>query len=528
MTNLVYKSAVAVCIAGSSLLVSACGPSTGDSLASAPGRCEAMVSSRPSSIATPIPPAKLQFSSPVETDELAAGTRLTVTLGDSCISPGEITLAIPERFEGRTKSGVRSYEWTLPRTISKDELARIANDDLCVQSIGEARVDELPQSEAVAVPQLLPDDPKIAQQLHLPAIGTSEAFDIFFNPKNGITRSIVIAVIDSGVRLDHEDIRERLWVNKGEIPGNGRDDDENGYIDDVYGYNFASHRGDPSPQKTSANGAWQWAHGTRVSGLAAATSGNRIGVSGVAPNARIMALNAMGTGSGFSQATQANAIRYAVDNGAKVVNLSIGGNSGQTADFKNAIRYAISKGVVVLAAAGNEGKPIGSTYSAAGLGPMYRGLITIGNFQAATFAKSPTSNYSTTYVKLGAPGTYNTKTLLVTTSPESRSSYSNFSGTSASVPVASGAAALAFGLIQSRGYATSPALIENLLLESARKVSGLKRYFKDGNALNLASLARLIDQRYPQRTKPAPIPDDEPSETFPEPAPDETQMCHPS
>jgi subtilisin family serine protease len=91
------------------------------------------------------------------------------------------------------------------------------------------------------------------------------------------------------------------------------------------------------------------------------------------------------------------------------------------------------------------------------------------------------------------------RSLLYTTDASSNSSYTGFSGTSAAVPVASGGAALAIALVKSRGYAVKASEIENLLLQSARKVSTLKNYFRDGNALNLANLARLIDQKYPPR-----------------------------
>ncbi len=433
-----------------------------------------------------------------QTPRLAAGTKVVAVLRDACTEPGAIASSIPDRYEGVTRSGVRSYEWEIPYAVTFAELEEMAENDPCVQMISESGEIELPKSDAgISLPAFLPDDPKVPDQKHLQPLGTSEAFDIFFDPKNGIKVPTVIAIVDSGVRLDHEDLHERLWINEDEIPGNGIDDDQNGYVDDYYGYNFASRIPDPSPQKSSANGSWQWAHGTRVAGLAAATSGNRIGITGIAPNAKIMALNAMGTSAGFSQASLANAIRYAVDNGAKVINLSLGGNSGQTADFKQAIEYAIQNGAVVLAAAGNEGSSIGSSYSAAGLAPLFQGLISVGNYQAANFQKSSGSNYSTTYVKLSAPGTYDSSTLLLTTSSESASAYSMFSGTSASVPVAAGAAALAIGLLESRGYHAPPAVVESLLLESALKIDGLKSYFKDGNALHLESLGQLINKRYP-------------------------------
>lgn len=450
--------------------------------------------------------AKLQFASPTSPQSFGienhfkAGAEFIAVIHDVCPRPGEITSQVNNRHEGVTASGVRSYLWTLPRDMSESELKSLADGDSCVRMLTEAKTDRLNQ-EAENQPDMLPNDPAVGLQKDLPVIGASAAYDIFYNAKTGIKRNIVIAVVDTGVRLDHEDLRQSVWVNSREIAGNGIDDDHNGYIDDVYGYNFASHIANPMPQKSAANGAWQWAHGTKVAGLAAATAGNGKGIIGVAGfNAKIMALNNMGTSDAMSQADTANAIRYAADNGADVINMSLGGNNGVTRDYENAIRYAIAKGVVVLAAAGNESMQIGSSYSAAGLSPGIPGLISIGNFQAATLLKAPLSNYSTTYVKLGAPGTYSTYELLYTTSPETTSSYGYFSGTSAATPVASGAAALAIGLIKSRGYRYSPGDIEKLLLDSAKKLNSLKAYFRNGNALDLAALARLVDSRYPARS----------------------------
>lgn len=494
MTAKVNSSIIRLALGSTLALLCACNHSGSNTAAS----CQV-----PTAEKVQLPKVAQIASESGESPRLEAGMKLVAVLRDSCSNPGEISASISDRYEGVTRSGVRSYDWELPRSMTYAELQKLAANDPCVQMISEGGEVELPHSDlGISLPAFLPDDPRVHEQKHLPPMGTSEAFDIFFDPKNGIKVSTVIAIVDSGVKLDHEDIHERLWTNDDEIPGNGIDDDNNGYVDDYYGYNFASRIPDPSPQRSSANGSWQWAHGTRVAGLAAATSGNKIGITGIAPNAKIMALNAMGTSAGFSQSALANAIRYAVDNGAKVINLSLGGNSGQSADFKQAIEYAIQNGAILFAAAGNEGSSIGSSYSAAGLAPQYQGLVSVGNYQAASFQKTPGSNYSTSYVKLGAPGTYDTSTLLLTTSSESVSAYSMFSGTSAAVPVAAGAAALAIGLLESRGYQATPALVESLLLESALKVDALKNYFKDGNALHLESLAKLINERYPHTGLP--------------------------
>lgn len=464
----------------------------------------------------------------INAQTVLAGTPLVVDLLDYCPVPGLLTKQISNRLTGVTKSGQRSYPWQLPNDISLQDLQRLVKDDVCVVQVSRAQVDQLDDHDSQFIFQSdsfirttrnrlnemtsplssnataasIPNDPSANLEKHLTAIGDSLAYDIFFDAKTGIKKEVVIAVIDTGVRIDHEDLKDNLWVNKGEIPNNQIDDDHNGYIDDVYGYNFVSHVASPQPEKTPANAAWIWAHGTRVAGLAAAAGKNGKGGFGANYQAKIMSLNNLGPGSGMDQGVTANAIRYAVDNGASVINLSIGGNSGQIAAYRDALKYAVSKGVVVLAAAGNESSAISTTYSAAGLASSKAGLISIGNFQSQNYNKDTMSNFSTTYVELGAPGINTMSEQLYTTSPESTSSYSYFAGTSAATPVAAGAAALAIGLIESRGYRYTAGDIESLLLDSAKKMPSLSSYFKDGNAIDLANLAVLINKKYPQFSPP--------------------------
>ena len=430
------------------------------------------------------------------------GTKVSASLRDSCEPTGPISSTIDGRFEGETRAGVRSYVWEIPRDMTLSELEAWAVSDACVSLISDYAVDviadDIPESMNLVGPLSMPNDPMTEFRRHLEALNAPAAYDIFYDRQKGITSEVVVAVVDSGVEIRHEDLRQSLWVNRGEIPGNGIDDDRNGYVDDINGYNFASRKGSPLPEP-GKNGS-SWTHGTKVAGLAAATGNNGIGVSGVIANAKIMSLNNMGTDSGMAQIDTANAIRYAVDNGADVINLSIGSFTAAGADYREALEYAVRKGVVVMAAAGNGNYRINSTYSAAGQAPRLNGLVSVGNFLASSYRKTGTSNYNPNFVEFSAPGQYDADTLLFTTYPTNTSSYGGFSGTSAATPVASGAVALAIGLIKSRGYDYTAADIERLLLDSAKKTPALATYFKDGNALDLERLAVLTDQRYPQKT----------------------------
>ncbi|HIK04933.1 MAG TPA: S8 family serine peptidase [Trichormus sp. M33_DOE_039] len=163
--------------------------------------------------------------------------------------------------------------------------------------------------------------------------------------QNGHTGSgVVVAVIDTGVDYNHEDLKNNIWTNTREIAGNGIDDDGNGYVDDVRGWNFNRNNNETYDD----NG-----HGTHVSGIIAGEN-NGYGVTGVAYNAKIMPVKVLNSSGSGSYSAIANGIYYAVDNGADVINLSLGGDFSSQA-LKSAVEYASSRGVIVVMASGNDG-----------------------------------------------------------------------------------------------------------------------------------------------------------------------------
>ncbi|MEH2286747.1 S8 family peptidase [Nostoc sp.] len=157
-------------------------------------------------------------------------------------------------------------------------------------------------------------------------------------------KGVVVAVVDTGVDYNHEDLKNNIWTNSKEIAGNGIDDDGNGYVDDTYGWNFA----DQNNNTLDDNG-----HGTHVSGTIAGEN-NNYGVTGIAYDAKIMPVKALDESGSGSYNSISKGIRYAVDNGANVINLSLGGSSSNRT-LESAIDYASSKGVIVVMAAGNDG-----------------------------------------------------------------------------------------------------------------------------------------------------------------------------
>ena len=192
---------------------------------------------------------------------------------------------------------------------------------------------------------------------------------------------VIVAVIDQGVKFDHEDLAENMWVNPGEIPGNGIDDDNNGYVDDVFGYNFIDNNGTITFSEEDS-------HGTHVAGTISAVNNNGIGVNGIAGGSgngdgvRIMTLQTLGTAangtSGGGLGASARAMKYAADNGAVISQNSWGYSSGALSNgdwnkgnysaMKDAIEYFIKyagvdeageqvgpmKGGIVIFAAGND------------------------------------------------------------------------------------------------------------------------------------------------------------------------------
>ena len=157
-------------------------------------------------------------------------------------------------------------------------------------------------------------------------------------------QDVVVAVLDTGVDYNHDDLKGNIWTNSNEIADNGNDDDGNGYVDDFYGWNFDSNNNNTLDVE---------GHGTHVSGTIAAEN-NGFGVTGIAYGAKIMPVKVLDDEGAGSYTSISKGIYYAVDHGANVINLSLGGSSTNDT-MQTAIEYASSKGVVVVMAAGNDG-----------------------------------------------------------------------------------------------------------------------------------------------------------------------------
>lgn len=267
-------------------------------------------------------------------------------------------------------------------------------------------------------------------------------------------QGVIVAVIDSGVDYNHPDLRDNIWTNPYEVPGNGIDDDNNGYIDDIHGWNFDRNTNDPADDTRDG-------HGTHVSGTIAAAR-NELGNTGVAYNAKIMPLKVLNKQSIVNEdATIATAIHYAVSNGAKVINLSLGGepDSGVDSELDEALHFARQAGVFVVFASGNERQDLGSLKSGdPGFYAASRNLSTIAGAVDPARQMYVDSNPAgeTPLDFVVAPGVDVTSTI-------PNNNYATYEGTSMATPHVAGVAALLLSIDPT----LTPDQIEEILTTTA-------------------------------------------------------------
>jgi subtilisin family serine protease len=273
--------------------------------------------------------------------------------------------------------------------------------------------------------QEIPSDEKWPEQWALQRIAAPEAWDIAH------CQGTVVAVLDTGVHLEHPDLRNALWTNSGEVPNNGLDDDGNGKVDDVHGWHFYLNcsTGTCQPYENPIiqddNG-----HGTHVTGIATAETGNGIGIASVSWGAQAMIVKVLDEyGDGYYSDIAAGIV-YATDNGAQVINLSFGGDQPSQL-LQDAVDYAHQKGVLLVAAAGNDG---GMVLCPAACEHVVAVAATDRDDQRAVFSTGA-SNHGPE-VDIAAPG----KGIVSTWPPPYQ--YLSREGTSMAAPHVAGAAAL--------------------------------------------------------------------------------------
>jgi subtilisin family serine protease len=281
--------------------------------------------------------------------------------------------------------------------------------------------------------------------------------------------NVVVGIIDSGIRYTHQDLQDNLWVNTDEIPDNGIDDDNNGYIDDIHGINSINGSGDPMDDNS---------HGTHCAGTIGATANGGGPQVGVAWNVSLMGLKFLTAKGSGKNSNAIECIDYAIDQGVDILNNSWGGGGYSQALF-DAISRAKDAGILFVVAASNEGTN-NDTKVRYPSNFAVSNIISVAaldrNDRLANF-----SNYGATTVHLGAPGVD-----IYSTTAESDTAYDTYDGTSMAAPHVSGVAAL----VKAKFPALTVAELKNRLINNTRPVTALNGRTITGGAV---SAKRALD-----------------------------------
>ena len=321
------------------------------------------------------------------------------------------------------------------------------------------------------------------EQTYLDHLDAEEAHQIVYDQIPSNMEPVVVAVIDTGVDHNHPDLTNQMYKN-----GSGQ----------IIGYDFADNE---------ANAMDIGGHGTHVSGLIAAEGHNSEGIRGGAPEyVKIMPIRVIGPDGG-SVANIRKGIEFAIDNGADIINMSLGATGPNNSDWREVfnledlLQEAIDQGIIVTIASGNEGVELNyriMTYPAV-FGSEMSGVITVGAYNVAdVFSLSPFSNFSSRHVELQAPGSVGLREGLISTCPSGFSDpiYCKIAGTSMATPLVAGLIALIKIYLKKKGAQLNAYEIEQLIKESSNKYQSLIQLGQDGRAINYKSTIDRLVQIY--------------------------------
>jgi len=301
-----------------------------------------------------------------------------------------------------------------------------------------------------------PNDSLVDSMWFLNRIDAFKAWDSF--PSTNAD-DVIVAVVDTGIQYNHEDLRGHIWTNEDEIPDNQIDDDKNGYVDDVVGWNFKDNNHLPyaylnalpvlghdpdtgrylcTPHPTIK---LYETHGTHVTGTIAAVKNNNKGIVGIAEKVKIMPLKALGgTCGGGDTVSILKAVQYAVDNGAKIVNMSLGGY-GHSPLAERMYKALTDRGVLIVAAAGNQANDNDGRFRSYPASYPADGILAVAASNESD-GLARFSNFGKKHVDIAAPGVNILSTIPAGHDRIPRNEYRASKGTSMAAPVVSGAAAL--------------------------------------------------------------------------------------
>ena len=318
------------------------------------------------------------------------------------------------------------------------EFSSIQNVDRCIKDLENLKGVEYAEKVPLDRMFLTPNDPSFSSQWGLTNINAPTAWNYFSTGSN-----VVVAIVDDAIERTHADLSPNLWVNPGEIAGNNIDDDNNGYIDDINGYDVGSNDNNPNPPNSSFD------HGTHVAGIVSARSNNGAGVASIGFSCKLMCVKSTTT---VGQVTNGyDGIVYAAVSGADIINMSWGG-PGSSTTGQNIVNYAVGEGCILIAAAGNDNVDT-QFYPAA-----YNNVVSVAA-TTSTNTKASFSNYGT-WIDVSAPGNNIYSTTVGNT-------YGNKSGTSMASPMVAGLA----GLMKSLNPTMPNADLINCLLSTAVNIN---------------------------------------------------------
>lgn len=332
----------------------------------------------------------------------------------------------------QTRNKMRVSKVIAPINAAAVEISGMSPEAAVAKLKADPAIANVEFDRAVIMDEVKVNDPMRGKQYALDKVNAPAAWDITMGKSD-----VVIAIVDSGVDLDHPDLKAKIIKPKSTVDSSAKDD---------------------------------MGHGTHVAGIAAAVTNNKEGIAGLAAKAKIMPVRVLGGPTGGSAATVAEGVIYAADNGADVINMSLGFYDKPEV-LEKAVQYALSKNVVVVATMGNNNIER-RRYPAA-----FDGVIAVGSTDSAD-KKSTFSNYGG-WISVAAPGTDILSTFpTYPVSINATKTYASLSGTSMAAPLVAGLA----GLIRSKHPNMAPAQVKALIESTAVDLGdkGFDKYFGHG------------------------------------------------